>query len=77
MPRYRPPAPRSSPYVTEAGQRALREELAGLLERRREVVTHLAAAAAEGLARSVGLYGCVRRALRACASGAAAHGFSS
>jgi transcription elongation factor GreB len=48
MPRYRPPAPRSSPYVTEAGQRALREELVGLLERRREVVTHLAAAAAEG-----------------------------
>jgi transcription elongation factor GreB len=48
MARYRPPAQKSSPYITAAGQRALRGELADLLERRREVVTHLAAAAAEG-----------------------------
>ncbi len=46
--RYRAPAPRSSPYITAAGQRRLRDELAALLERRREVVTHLSAAAAEG-----------------------------
>jgi len=48
MTRYRPPAPRSSPYITAEGQRALRDELGELLVRRRDVVTHLAAAAAEG-----------------------------
>jgi len=48
MPRYRPPAPRSSPYVTAEGARALREELEALWARRHEVVAHLAAAAAEG-----------------------------
>ncbi|MCP5149272.1 MAG: transcription elongation factor GreB [Ectothiorhodospiraceae bacterium] len=37
-----------SPYVTEAGYRLLGEELDGLWARRRDVVTHLAAAAAEG-----------------------------
>ena len=48
MSRYRPPAPKSSPYITAAGFRRLREEQDELWVRRREVVTHLAAAAAEG-----------------------------
>jgi len=48
MARYRPPAPKSSPYVTAPGYRALREERDALWVRRREVVVHLAAAAAEG-----------------------------
>ncbi len=48
MSRYRPPAPKSSPYITARGWRALNDELQQLWERRREVVTHLAAAAAEG-----------------------------
>lgn len=48
MSRYRPPSPASSPYVTAQGYRVLRDEQGALLERRREVVVHLAAAAAEG-----------------------------
>ena len=48
MPRHRPPAPRASPYVTAEGYRALGDELEGLWARRREVVAHLSAAAAEG-----------------------------
>ncbi len=48
MSRYRPATPPSSPYVTAAGYRALRDEQDALLARRREVVVHLAAAAAEG-----------------------------
>ena len=48
MSRYRPPAPPTSPYITEDGHRALRAELDELWRRRREVVTHLSAAAAEG-----------------------------
>jgi len=48
MSRYRPPVPPSSPYITEEGFQALREELDGLWQRRREVVVHLSAAAAEG-----------------------------
>ena len=48
MARYRAPAPPSSPYITAEGHRALREELDGLWQRRREVVVHLSAAAAEG-----------------------------
>ncbi|MGI9334853.1 MAG: transcription elongation factor GreB [Gammaproteobacteria bacterium] len=48
MSRYRPPAPQSSPYITAAGFRALSAERDELWARRREVVTHLAAAAAEG-----------------------------
>lgn len=48
MSRYRAPAPPSSPYVTAEGFRALRAELDGLWPRRREVVSHLSAAAAEG-----------------------------
>lgn len=48
MSRYRPPTPRSSPYITQAGYRALGSELQALWQRRREVVVHLTAAAAEG-----------------------------
>ena len=48
MSRYRPPAPPSSPYITAEGFRTLSEEQHSLLKRRREVVVHLSAAAAEG-----------------------------
>ena len=48
MSRYRPPPPKSSPYITAAGHLSLREELDELWSRRREVVVHLTAAAAEG-----------------------------
>ena len=48
MSRYRPPRPRSSPYITAAGHRALTEELRDIWVTRRDVVKHLAAAAAEG-----------------------------
>lgn len=48
MTRWRPPRPPSSPYITAAGYRRLEAELNGLWDRRREVVVHLAAAAAEG-----------------------------
>lgn len=48
MGRWRPPAPKSSPYITPAGFEALQEELEGIWMRRREVVKALAAAAAEG-----------------------------
>lgn len=37
-----------SPYITEDGHARLREELDGLWVKRREVVSHLSAAAAEG-----------------------------
>lgn len=48
MGRWRPPAPKSSPYITPAGFQALQAELDGIWVRRREVVKALAAAAAEG-----------------------------
>ncbi|MEJ2654506.1 MAG: transcription elongation factor GreB [Acidihalobacter sp.] len=48
MSRWRPPPPRSSPYITPTGIAALRDELDGLWLRRRDVTKHLAAAAAEG-----------------------------
>ena len=48
MSRYRPPAPRSSPYITRAGYEGLGEELKALWLRRRDVVAALSAAAAEG-----------------------------
>ena len=48
MIRYRPPRPKSSPYVTAAGYDNLRAELDDLWTRRREVVVHVTAAAAEG-----------------------------
>jgi transcription elongation factor GreB len=49
MARWRPPKPRSSPYITPEGEKALSAELKALwLQRRREVVPALRAAAAEG-----------------------------
>jgi transcription elongation factor GreB len=48
MGRWRPPLPKSSPYITPAGYVALDEELKQLWVRRREVVKALSAAAAEG-----------------------------
>lgn len=48
MGRWRPPPPRSSPYITAEGFRVLEEESKELWKRRTEVVRALAAAAAEG-----------------------------
>jgi len=49
MARWRPPATRSSPYITPEGEEALKAELKELwLRRRQEVVPALRAAAAEG-----------------------------
>ena len=49
MARWRPPSPKSSPYITPEGEKSLREELKGLWQlRRREVVPAFTAAAAEG-----------------------------
>jgi transcription elongation factor GreB len=48
MSRYRPPEPRKSPYITAEGKRALLDEQKALWLRRREVVSALSAAAAEG-----------------------------
>lgn len=48
MGRWRPPVKQGSPYITAAGYAALEAELEQLWKRRRDVVKHLAAAAAEG-----------------------------
>jgi transcription elongation factor GreB len=48
MGRYRPPAPRSSPYITRQGYQALQDELKALWKRRTGVTKALTAAAAEG-----------------------------
>ena len=48
MGRYRPPAPKSSPYITANGYQALADELQGLWKRRSGVTAALQAAAAEG-----------------------------
>jgi transcription elongation factor GreB len=48
MGRYRPPAPRSSPYITLEGHHALQQELKDLWIRRAGVTRALTAAAAEG-----------------------------
>jgi len=48
MTRYRPPAPKKSPYITVEGMRTLEAEQKTLWPKRREVVTALSAAAAEG-----------------------------
>jgi len=48
MGRYRPPAPKKSPYITVEGHQRLSNELEGLWPKRREVVVALSAAAAEG-----------------------------
>ena len=49
MARWRPPQPKSSPYITPEGEQALKKELKQLwLLRRQEVVPAIQAAAAEG-----------------------------
>ncbi|HHH42830.1 MAG TPA: transcription elongation factor GreB [Gammaproteobacteria bacterium] len=48
MGRYRPPAPKSSLYITAEGHRRLQEELNTLWKRRAVVTRALSAAAAEG-----------------------------
>jgi transcription elongation factor GreB len=48
MGRWRPPAPKSSPYITPSGFAALQDEQKDLWLRRRDVVKALAEAAAEG-----------------------------
>ena len=48
MGRWRPPIEQGSPYITAAGYAALEAELELTWKRRRDVVKHLAAAAAEG-----------------------------
>ena len=48
MGRYRPPQPRSSPYITAEGYARLQAESTTLWVRRAEVTKALAAAAAEG-----------------------------
>lgn len=48
MGRYRPPQPRSSPYITRAGYEALQSELKAIWQRRAHVTQALSAAAAEG-----------------------------
>lgn len=48
MGRYRPPQPKSSPYITAAGYTKLDAELKALWKRRAYVVKILAEAAAEG-----------------------------
>ncbi|MCB1986045.1 MAG: transcription elongation factor GreB [Burkholderiales bacterium] len=48
MSRYRPPQPKSSVYITKPGYEALGIELSDLWVNRRDVVSALSAAAAEG-----------------------------
>lgn len=48
MTRWRPAAPKSSPYITANGHEKLQQELKELWSARRDVVAALSAAAAEG-----------------------------
>jgi len=48
MGRYRPPQPKSSPYITRKGFDRLKAEEKDIWVRRADVTLHLAAAAAEG-----------------------------
>ena len=48
MSRWRPPRPKSSPYITPEGYQRLEAELKALWERRQSVTQALSAAAAEG-----------------------------
>ncbi len=48
MSRWRPPRPKSSPYITAEGYEILETELKQLWERRKHVTAALSAAAAEG-----------------------------
>ena len=48
MPRYRPPQPKASPYISQEGYATLQQEQKTLWTRRTEVTKALSAAAAEG-----------------------------
>lgn len=48
MSRWRPPRPKSSPYITAEGYQTLETELKQLWDRRKHVTAALSAAAAEG-----------------------------
>lgn len=48
MSRWRPPKPKSSPYITADGYKVLEQELKALWERRKHVTAAVSAAAAEG-----------------------------
>lgn len=48
MSRWRPPRPKSSPYITAEGYQVLESELKQLWDRRKDVTAALSAAAAEG-----------------------------
>ncbi len=48
MSRWKPPRPKSSPYITSAGYQTLEAELKNCWEKRKEVVKAITAAAAEG-----------------------------
>jgi len=48
MSRWRPPAEKSSPYITGEGYAVLQAEVQAIWERRRQVTAALSAAAAEG-----------------------------
>ena len=48
MSRWRPPKPKSSPYITAEGYTVLEQELKALWERRKHVTAAVSAAAAEG-----------------------------
>ncbi len=48
MGRYRPPAPKSAPYITQEGYQRLEQEQNGLWKRRAKVTKAITAAAAEG-----------------------------
>ena len=48
MSRYRPPRPKSSPYITPEGYRTLEKEMTALWSKRVEVTKAVTAAAAEG-----------------------------
>ncbi len=48
MSRWRPPSPKSSPYITQQGYQTLEYELRELWDKRKDVTQALSAAAAEG-----------------------------
>lgn len=48
MSRWRPPSPKSSPYITRGGYQAMERELTELWDKRGEVTRAVTAAAAEG-----------------------------
>lgn len=48
MSRYRPPQPKSSPYITREGFEAMQQEEIAIWKKRHEVTQALSAAAAEG-----------------------------